>query len=190
VPRTSLRQDSVTSHGSLNSEIYPQSYREEQAVHSSKIQGDSNRPEQPPLSYRDMILQRSANKENLSPSEGAPSGIDTAKTPIRKPIVASTSGKDAVDSSTLGLLPEVPSQPAPSTLAGADPPISYLRGCEINQERPQHWKPDERVATTHDGHPPRPEIHWQRGSMMRTDRNLSVGYHVPSPLVLAVPNGD
>ena len=54
-----------------------------------------------------MILQRSANKENLSLFEGAPSGIDAAKTPIRKPIVASTSRKDAIDSSTLGLLPEV-----------------------------------------------------------------------------------
>jgi hypothetical protein len=218
VPRTLPRQDSVTSHGSLNSEI-SRSYREEQAVHSSKIQGDSNRPGY--LSYCDMILQRSANKdilrnllnkENLPPSEGAPSGIDTnpqhgnhefisvvltvdgcvkpnevvagkdaakypwwkdkaAKTPVRKPIVASSSGKDAVDSSTLGPLPEVPSQPAPSPLAGADPSISSLRGCEINQERSQHWKPDERVATTHDGHSPMPETHWQRGSTMRNDRN-------------------
>jgi hypothetical protein len=96
---------------------------------------------------------------------------ESAKTPVRKPIVANTSGKDAVDSSTLGPLPEVPSQPAPSPLAGADPSISSLRGYEINQERSQHWKPDERVAATHDGHPPRLKIHWQRGSTMRTDRN-------------------
>jgi hypothetical protein len=60
---------------------------------------------------------------------------ESAKTPVRKPIVANTSGKDAVDSSTLGPLPEVPSQPAPSPLTGADPSISSLYRYEINQER-------------------------------------------------------
>jgi hypothetical protein len=70
---------------------------------------------------------------------------------------------------SVGPLLEV--QPAPSPLAGADPSISSLRGCEINQEHSQHWKPDERVAATHDRHPPRSEIHWQRGLTMQTNRN-------------------
>ena len=91
------------------------------------------------------------------------------RTPPRQDSVTSHGSLNSA--STLGPLPEVPSQPAPSPLAGADPSISSLRGCEIDQKRSQHWKPDESVTTTHDGHPPRPELHWQRDSTMRTDRN-------------------
>ena len=53
---------------------------------------------------------------------------EPAKTPVRKPVVASTSGKDAVDFSTVGPFFEAPSQPAPTTLANvADPSIYFLR---------------------------------------------------------------
>jgi hypothetical protein len=73
--------------------------------------------------------------------------------------MASISGKDAVDSSTLDPFPEVLFQPAPSPLTGADPSILSLREYEINQERFQYWKPDECIITTYNGYPLRPEIY-------------------------------
>jgi hypothetical protein len=119
----------------------------------------------------------------------------SAKTP-RKPVVASISGKDgpvfgqdAADLSAIDPLSEEPSQSAPFTLANmADPSISSQ--CGINQERSRNpcLIPRDLLATTHDGQPPKPEMHWQRDVTTRADCN-NPSQSFRHPLVVAGENG-